>query len=64
MFVVVKCLSLCFVSHIVMSGLVAGLFQHGNGMTLSDYCFYSASDVYIPFRALQLALSRSEQARP
>lgn len=60
MFTVIECPSLCFASYIVMSGLVAGLFHHNHGMTLSDYCFYFVSDVYIPLGTSQPALSRSE----
>lgn len=64
MFMVVEWPSLCFVSYIVMSGLVAGLFQHNHAVTLSDYCFYSVSDVYVPLGTSRPALSRPEQAGP
>ena len=40
-----------------MGGLVAGLFQHSHGMTLTDYCFHSVSDVYVPLDTSQPALS-------
>lgn len=48
----------------VTSDRVAGLFQHSRGVTLSDYCFYSVSDVYVPLGTLQPVLSRPAQAGP
>lgn len=57
MLVVTEHPSLCLVSYIVMGGLVTGLSQHSHGMTLTDYCFHSVSDVYVPLGTSQPALS-------
>lgn len=41
---------------------MVGLLQHSQGVTLSDDCFYSTSDVSVPLGTRQPVLSRPGQA--